>query len=156
MNLFEDVGQFNRRFNLPESAWTGGSRKCHALTAEEFQYRLSFMREELDEFSDAFSNNDQAAMLDALVDLAYVVLGTAHYMGAPFNEAWRMVHQANMQKVLKRVQTDGVGAGTETEHKRGSIEVIRKPLGWKPPDLAALLAEASAAPEPRQAEDKNY
>ena len=135
-NLFEDVGEFQRKFKLPEAAWTGGSRQCHTLTDEEFRYRFNFMHEELREFDNAFSVGDQASMLDALVDLVYVALGTAHHMGAPFNEAWAMVHEANMKKVL--VPSEG-GVG----HKRGNAEVIRKPHGWKPPNLAGLWKMAA-------------
>lgn len=136
-DMFLDVGQFQRKFKLPEACWTGGARLCHGLTEEEFRYRFSFMQEELEEFAKAYASQDPASMLDALVDLVYVAIGTAHYMGAPFNVAWDMVHEANMKKVLAPAEGDD-------GHKRGNAEVIRKPAGWQAPDIKELWRRAAA------------
>jgi len=67
--------------------------------------------------------------LDALVDLAYVVLGTAFMHGFDFNEAWRRVHAANMQKVR--------ATSPDVSKRNSSLDVV-KPEGWTPPDLSDL------------------
>lgn len=70
--------------------------------------------------------------LDGLVDLQYVVLGTAAYLGmledkeerTSFEEAWDYVHKANMQK--ERVKN-------EDESKRKTKYDCKKPKGWESP-----------------------
>jgi predicted HAD superfamily Cof-like phosphohydrolase len=76
--------------------------------------------------------------LDALVDLAYVVLGTAYLHGFRFNEAWRRVHAANMAKVR---------AERAEQSARGSTFDVVKPPGWKPADLSDLVAPWPAGSE---------
>jgi predicted HAD superfamily Cof-like phosphohydrolase len=127
-NYASDVGAFHQRFNLPVT----GTGPAALLDEDTFKYRLAFLQEELREFIEAHERGDLAETLDALVDLAWVAIGTAHYMRAPFDDAWREVVKANMSKVLASV-------GDPT-HKRGSIEIIRKPPGWRPPDVAGAIA----------------
>lgn len=125
--LFNDVGTFHKKFRLPVAE----GRPCRLLDLEVYQYRLDFMKEELSEFELAHGTGKLADAVDALVDLAWVVLGTAHYMGAPFNDAWMEVRRANMQKEL---------APAGTAHKRGTADVICKPEGWQAPDIRHVIA----------------
>ena len=96
------------------------------------QQRLDFMEEEIHELSDAHSNMDLVGVADALADLVYVALGTAHMMGIPFDEVFRVVHAANMRKQR----------GTT---KRGMLYDAIKPAGWVGPEaeIAAILNNAS-------------
>lgn len=126
---FEDVGDFHKKFGLPRREL---GREPALLDTETLRYRTAFMQEELGEFVEAADRGDMAGMLDALVDLAWVAMGTAHYMGAPFDDAWDEVLRANMEK------TRGI-PGTDDGHKRGTAEVIRKPAGWRPPDIVSVL-----------------
>lgn len=88
------------------------------------------MQEELDEFVEAYQQQDHAKVLDALVDLVYVALGTAVMMGVDFNAAWTLVHEANMAKLrAKRAE----------ESKRGTTYDVVKPPGWLAPDLSHLV-----------------
>ena len=66
----------------------------------------------------------------ALVDLVYVAIGTAHLHGFDFEEAWRRVHHANMQKI----RTPNAEAST-----RGSKHDVIKPEGWEPPSHTDLV-----------------
>ena len=85
------------------------------------QQRLDFMEEEIHELSDAHSNMDLVGVADALADLVYVALGTAYMMGIPFDEVFKVVHAANMQKQR----------GTT---KRGMVYDAVKPEGWVGPE----------------------
>lgn len=136
MSYFDDLGEFQRKFNLPTAVINGGQRRVGLLSQEDFAYRLNFICEELQEFITSHAAEDLEGCADALVDLAYVVVGTAHFMGLPFDELWSEVQQCNMAKVLKR-EADG-------EHKRGKIETIRKPSGWEPPRIDMILNAARA------------
>src|SRR5262252_8227320 len=119
MSFYDDVGNFHVKFGLA----TEGSLPPQPLDPEILAFRVKFMLEELAEFCDAYGMRIVSARLaavsdevdgdseqaltpvdvtgaaDALADLVYVALGTAHMMGLPFNEIWEAVQKANMEKV---------------------------------------------------------
>lgn len=130
--FFDDVGAFHAKFNLPVI----GAGPCKQMTEEAVKYRIRFLSEELEEFIDAVNDKDLAGQLDALVDLAWVAMGTAHFLGAPFNEAWAEVVRANMAKVLRSEQ--------DVTHKRGVVETIRKPVNWKGPRIQQVIETHNA------------
>lgn len=139
-----DVDQFHVKHQID---YTG---KPRALPFELQQFRLKFLREETQEYE---THADQAAFeaggpggeidhanlthhlaesLDALADLTYVVLGTAHLHGFDFREAWRRVHAANMKKVASVEPGD---ANSKFKLK------ITKPKGWEPPRHEDLVED---------------
>lgn len=122
--LFHDVGEFHLKFRLPV---TRPARRAELLTADLFEYRLRFLQEELDEVVAAHQAGDLVAFADALADLTWVALGTAHFAGLPFELVWDHVKRANMSKVLAL-------ADDPRSHKRGAVEVIRKPPDWVAPE----------------------
>ena len=145
---FQDVGAFHQKFGLPVSnRANAGPRE---LEPGLIEFRIKFMLEELLEFitgagyhlqPDAEGNAmilkspgveiDHAQTFDALIDLAYVVFGTAHLMGYPWQEGWNAVQEANMAKV--RAAADG------SDSKRGSSFDVVKPEGWTAPDIGEVL-----------------
>jgi len=125
LSYFDDVGDFMQKFGLPHVSDGPPRFASHELMIQ----RLSHMEEELEEASDALFTRpepDLAAFADALADLVYVALGTAHVCGIPFERVWQAVHEANM----KKARPDGLGA-----RKQGVV----KPEGWQPPDIKAAL-----------------
>lgn len=126
MTKSHDVAAFHRRFG---QGYDGPPR---VLPPEMLDFRSGFLHEELREFDHAVAIGDQAKLLDALVDLTYVAIGTADLMGSDFDEAWRRVHVANMAKIPA---ADGTFK-------------IRKPEGWQPPDLRDLVVANDRQPEP--------
>lgn len=93
--------------------------------------RLRLMQEEMLEYIRAVDSMNPERTLDGLVDLAYVVIGTAAEYGFDFDEAWRRVHAANMKKEhgsSGRMPNDAV-----------------KPPDWKAPDLSDLVGEMAGA-----------
>lgn len=124
---FQDtVHEFQQKF---QQAYEGPPRELPASLAK---FRKDLLQEELDELKLAIDRGELHEQLDALVDLLYVVVGTANLMG--FREVlerafWR-VHNANMQKVL---------APSRLESKRDSSWDIVKPAGWQKPDLRDLV-----------------
>lgn len=130
MSDFEDVGRFHERFDLDNVTHRGaGPREWNE---EQLKFRIKFMQEELDEFVEGFEERDDAKMFDALIDLVYVALGTAHVQGYPWEEGWARVQYANMQKV--RAAKDG------SDSLRGSAFDVVKPEGWRPPDIEEALS----------------
>lgn len=121
---FDDVGRFHEKFNLP---FTHDHRGAVLLDEATFQYRLKFLREELEELEMAHVDGNLTEFADALADLVWVAYGTAHFAGIPLDAVWAHVRRANLAKVLKRE--------TDAEHKRDGAykETIRKPDGWVGP-----------------------
>lgn len=76
---FECVGQFHEVFDYPvrtESYLTVFTEDSNLL-----QSRISFLREEKDEFLEALENKDMVEMADALCDLIYFAHGTGQCLG---------------------------------------------------------------------------
>jgi len=126
---FDDVGRFHTKFGLPESSYPGP--RSRELSDDVVEFRIEFLREELKEFIEGCDENDPVKMADALIDIVYVAMGTAHLMGLPWQHLWDEVHRANMTK--QRASSDG------SDSKRSSPHDVVKPTGWRPPAIAAIL-----------------
>jgi predicted HAD superfamily Cof-like phosphohydrolase len=122
MSFYTDIKDFHEKFEID---YKGPPR---FLPAELSKFRDGFHEEECIEYRVAPTLEDK---LDALVDLVYVALGTAHVHGFDFDEAWKRVHAANMAK--KKAAADG------SDSKRGSAHDVIKPEGWTAPDLSDLV-----------------
>ena len=100
------------------------------ITQRQLQVRINHLQEELQELQQAADRRDTAEILDALVDLAYIAVGTARMCDWDFAEAWRRVHTANMQKIRAERAVDS---------KRGTTFDVVKPTGWQAADLTDLV-----------------
>jgi predicted HAD superfamily Cof-like phosphohydrolase len=141
----EDVRQFHQKFDQLDP-----SAIAH-LTKRKLAERANFMLEELIEFAHdaglvlkmpeedgdlAFvasaSDQDMVGQADALVDLCYVLKGTAAMMGlgAAWVDLWDDVQRANMEKVKG-----------PTHRQMGYGADVCKPPGWSGPWTAGILAE---------------
>jgi predicted HAD superfamily Cof-like phosphohydrolase len=118
----EDVRAFYEKFKQPMAK----TPTQKLVTERRVQERINFMQEELDEFKRDYERGDLAGMADALIDLVYVVKGTAIEMGLPWEELWLDVQRANMAKVIG------------TTHRGIKIDVT-KPPGWVGPQTEAIL-----------------
>lgn len=148
------VSHFHHKFGLPSL----DQEAPRELTDEEALFRINFMLEELKEYAectgfseisdvlsclcsdikekasgviDRAGRRDFHGQLDALVDLSYVLHGTALFHGfRRFDEAFATVHAANMAKER---------AERAEQSKRGSTFDVIKPIGWKAPVLTEYL-----------------
>ena len=96
-------------------------------TDEEKDFRIVAMQEELDEYMDAETKEDE---LDALLDLVIFAMGTAERQGMleVFEEGFRRVMRANCNK--------NVGKNA----KRGNFQIdLVKPEHWTAPVLIDLV-----------------
>lgn len=126
---FDDVGDFHEKFGLGNV--THGEVGIVGMPADLLDFRLKFLGEELDEFAKAMDAGDQAGAFDALLDLVYVAMGTAHLLGFPWQEGWDLVQAANMSKL--RATTGIVGPRGDAKY-----DVIKGP-DFVPPDIEGLL-----------------
>ena len=63
-------------------------------------FRLDFLEEELTETVKAFAMNDGEELVDGLIDLCVVAIGTLDAFGIDPYKAWDEVLKANMEKKL--------------------------------------------------------
>lgn len=134
---FDDVKSFHARFGID---YSGPPRQLPS----EWDWRRKFLDEELAEYDEAVKSGDLAKQFDALLDLVYVAMGTAVLQGFPWHGGWAEVQRANMAK-RKAEPGEGRGSGD-----------IRKPEGWRPPDIDEVIASAfewHAAQKMKPAED---
>jgi predicted HAD superfamily Cof-like phosphohydrolase len=135
MSNFDDVGSFHKKFGLPFSPPTDSiaddeRRKPQWLNVETQTYRVRFIQEELDELENAYIDQDFEQVADALVDIVYVAMGTAHMHNLPWEELWTEVQQTNLAKQRALSLKDS---------KRMSIFDVVKPKNWKAPRIKAIL-----------------
>lgn len=90
-------------------------------------FRMSFLDEELTETKNAVRNNDAEEIVDGLIDLCVVAIGTLDAMGVDSHAAWTQVLRANLAKE--------VGIKPERPNPLGLPDLI-KPAGWKAPSHA--------------------
>ncbi|MDD2775535.1 MAG: hypothetical protein PHU06_06240 [Gallionella sp.] len=138
MSVLQMVKSFYVKFQQPVKQTPGWPE------ASRLQERINFMQEELTEFGEACELKDMELAFDALIDLEYVLLGTAIEMGLGgiFFDGFTEVHRANMVKVIG------------TTHRGIAIDVT-KPEGWVPPQLEKILLNAGwVKPAPTQGDFK--
>lgn len=85
------------------------------------EFRINFLQEELDEMKAAESAED---VVDALIDLCVVAIGTLDAFGVDSYQAWDNVLDANMQK--------RPGIKESRPNPLGLPDLI-KPEGWQAP-----------------------
>ena len=85
------------------------------------KFRAEFLQEELDELQSAGNAED---VVDALIDLCVVAIGTLDAFGVDSHKAWDVVLEANMNKQ--------VGIKASRPNPLGLPDLI-KPEGWTAP-----------------------
>lgn len=121
--MIDDVLEFHQKFGLPD-----GSEDVLINDLDAVIFRTQFIAEELLELKDALTREDRTKAFDALLDLAYVVYGTALFMGVTprqWHAGMGAIHAANMAKV--RAQS------ADESKRRSSFDVV-KPEGWQAPE----------------------
>jgi len=91
---------------------------------EDRLIRGRHFEEEVSEYYDAVLNNDEISQIDALCDIAYFAIGTMVLEGWDFEEHFKAVHRANMEKVR---------GANPNRPENGDFDVF-KPEGWVAPE----------------------
>jgi len=119
MSQYKDIDAFHKKFKFNQG------KGIKSMNYNFGNWRVDFIMEEIAELTEALDNKDDVEILDALVDICYVAMGTAWLMGLPFEEAWKEVQRSNMEKI--RQASD-----------RSEFDVV-KPEGWKKPDIKGIV-----------------
>ncbi len=109
----------------------GVNEKVKEFDKEKLQqflnFRMSFLDEELNETKKAVREKNAEEIVDGLIDLCVVAIGTLDSMGIDSYDAWNKVLRANLQKK--------VGVKPERPNPLGLPDLM-KPDGWKAPSHA--------------------
>lgn len=89
------------------------------------EFRLAFLQEELDETKDAMHNADPQEIVDGLIDLCVIAIGTLDAFNCDADGAWDEVLRANLQKE--------VGVKASRPNPLGLPDLV-KPDDWEGPD----------------------
>lgn len=113
-----DLYDMHDKFDFHEAIGKMDSNTLREL----LKFRLNFLQEELDEAKNADSAED---IVDALIDLCVVAIGTLDLFDIDAQESWNRVHNANMSKER--------GIKKERPNPLGLPDLI-KPEGWTAPN----------------------
>ncbi len=116
---YEDVKNFHRVFRPP-----GDTPRI--IRPVEWSRRIRLILEETSETATAYAMGDLEGFADGLIDLTWVVMGTAVEAGLPWERLWNEVRRANMDKFKNGVNLDSNGK-------------VIKPKGWRGPDIARAI-----------------
>lgn len=116
-NWVNDIATMHKHYNVHPAMEKMDSEKLKTF----LQFRINFLQEELDEMKTAKSAED---VVDALIDLCVVAIGTLDCFKVDSYKAWDEVLVANMNKE--------VGIKPERPNPLGLPDLI-KPAGWVAP-----------------------
>lgn len=130
-STYQDVLDFHTKYQVPLAD------KPSFLDGDALKFRLGFIQEEFNELIKATEEKDMPEIIDACVDLIYVVHGFLQYSGISkeqFQEHWDEVQGCNMNKIMVESAEDS---------KRGFKFDIKKPIGWTGPQHQPIIEKYS-------------
>ena len=119
----KDIKELYEQYGLTKSVQNLEPAKLRKY----LEFRLMFLQEELDEAKTALASNDPENaedIVDAMIDLCVVAIGTLDNFGVDAYEAWARVNDANKNKQ--------VGIKANRPNPLG-LPDLTKPLGWTAP-----------------------
>lgn len=129
-----DIEEMHTKFNVNNVVRDLDKEKLKKF----LEFRLDFLQEELDEAKKAFNEGKISGaddVVDAMIDLCVVAIGTLDAFDVDSYLAWNRVHSKNMEKTP--------GIKPERPNPLGLPDLI-KPAGWTPPtheDNVGLLSK---------------
>lgn len=122
LNWVNDIKDMHHKYGVHE--WVKNNpEKLEQL----LHFRVAFLKEEFDETFKAVGEKDAEEIVDGLIDLCVVAIGTLDLMGIDAHEAWHVVNKANMAKE--------VGVKESRPNPLGLPDLV-KPEGWVAPSHA--------------------
>jgi len=128
MNWVADMQAMHQKYGVNEVVREFDKEKLQKF----LEFRANFLQEELDELKNATNADD---VVDALIDLCVVAIGTLDAYDVNSYTAWNRVWQKNMEKE--------VGIKASRPNPLGLPDLI-KPEGWTAPthaDNVGLLSK---------------
>ncbi len=123
-NWVQDINDMHAKFGVHKWVAQKIAENDYAALRKFMEFRIDFLKEELKETSDAFEASDAEEIIDGLIDLCVVAIGTLDAFGVDAYKAWDTVHTANMSKEP--------GVKPSRPNPLGLPDLI-KPEGWIAP-----------------------
>ena len=117
-----DIYMMHNKFGVKE--WFEANKDNKDLMDKYLRFRLSMCKEELDETLAAVATKDPEEIVDGLIDLCVVAIGTLDAFGVDAHKAWNEVLVANMDK--------SVGVKESRPNPLGLPDLV-KGEDWEPP-----------------------
>jgi hypothetical protein len=118
-NWVKDINKMHKKYGVHD--WI---KKNPGSYRDYLSFRIRFIQEELDELKQAELHRDNEEVVDALIDICVVAIGTLDAFGVNAYEAWDEVFKANMNKF--------VGTKQNRPNPLG-LPDLAKPNDWVPP-----------------------
>lgn len=137
INWVADIAEMHRKYGVKEAVANFDKEKFQKF----LEFRINFLQEELDELKAAQNADD---VVDALIDLCVVAIGTLDAYNVNSYLAWDQVHTANMAKE--------VGIKASRPNPLGLPDLV-KPDGWEAPqhfDNIGLFKVLFEQPQPEE------
>ena len=117
INWAHDIKMMHEKYGVYDKIQTFDKEKLNKF----LKFRIKFLEEEMNELSTAETADD---VVDALIDLCVVAIGTLDLFDVDARLAWDRVHEANMNKQ--------VGIKESRPNPLGLPDLV-KPEGWTAP-----------------------
>ena len=122
MNWVKDIQDMQYKYGVKK--WMHDNQDDAEKLRAYLGFRIKFIREELMETEAALTNDDAEEIVDGLIDICVVAIGTLDAFGVDPYKAWDEVLKANLNKT--------VGIKPERPNPLGLPDLI-KPEGWEAP-----------------------
>lgn len=124
-DMVKDIHDMHAKYGVHEWVRTKIEEDDKEALKSFLNFRMDFINEEYKETLKAiYHDQDPEEVVDGLIDIIVVALGTLDAFGINSHKAWDEVHNANMAKK--------VGVKPERPNPLGLPDLI-KPLEWKAP-----------------------
>ena len=120
MSVFIDIREMHSKFDMHKFIKTATNREI----LQYLKFRANFIEEEFEELKEAINCRNSDDVVDALIDMMVVIIGTLDLFDIDGQKAWNVVHKANMSKVA--------GSNSNRPNDFGFPDLV-KPDGWKKP-----------------------
>jgi hypothetical protein len=118
INWAHDIMMMHEKYGVFDKVQAFDKEKLNKF----LEFRIKFLEEEMNELSTAETADD---VVDALIDLCVVAIGTLDLFDVDARLAWDRVHEANMNKQ--------VGIKESRPNPLGLPDLV-KPEGWTAPN----------------------
>ena len=118
----KDISDMQYKYGV--KSWMHNNKEDTEKLRKYLEFRVKFIREELMETEAALTNDDAEEIVDGLIDICVVAIGTLDAFGVDPYKAWDEVLKANLNKT--------VGVKPERPNPLGLPDLI-KPEGWEGP-----------------------
>ena len=122
-NWVKDIKDMQYKYGVHK--WMHDNRDQPDNLRNYLEFRIDFLKEELDETEAALVSMDSEEIVDGLIDLCVVAIGTLDAFGVDPYKAWDEILRANLSKE--------VGIKPERPNPMGLPDLI-KPKDWEGPD----------------------